>query len=468
MRRGDLARSTPFRLALTFGALFFGAFVLTGFVVYQLIELDMYQRHDKAVRQTFQSLAGTYDDDRIDFLDAVRVDIQAARHHNAVYLVIGHDGSKLAGNIPLIDVPDGWSTLPAASLGLRSDFEYRILAGPVRDTRLVVGESYRDIEDLKDLTLGSLAWTSILVLILSVTGGTLIATRAERRLQAVRETMDRIAHGDLAARIPLHGERDDIALLSHDINLALGRLQSNVEGMRQVSSDIAHDLKTPLNRLGISLEEARRKLVRGQSAEEEIDAADAEVQQINGTFEALLRIAQIESGARRARFEPLDLSKVIEEVAELFGGALEDAGMSIVTAVPGNPCMMEGDRQLIMQLFSNLVENVLRHCPKGTHARLFAEVTGDAIVSGVEDNGPGIPPDEREKVFRRLYRLERSRTSPGTGLGLSLVRAIADIHDASVILEDANPGLLAKVIFPRPQSRVATRQDSIPADSRTG
>jgi signal transduction histidine kinase len=281
-----------------------------------------------------------------------------------------------------------------------------------------------------------------------VAAGALIAGRAERRFQAVRETMDKVAHGDLAARIPLHGKGDDIALLSQDINLALGRLQSNVEGMRQVSTDIAHDLKTPLNRLGISLEEARRKLVRGQPAVDEIDAADAEVHQINGTFEALLRIAQIESGARRARFEPLDLNEVLEAVAELFGGALEDAGMSVATTVPGTPCMMEGDRQLLMQLFSNLVENVLRHCPKNTRLRLFAKVSGNAIISGVEDNGPGIPQDEREKVFRRLYRLERSRTSPGTGLGLSLVRAIADIHEAHIILEDAKPGLLAKVIFP--------------------
>jgi signal transduction histidine kinase len=449
MRRGDLARSTPFRLALTFGALFLGAFVLTGVVVYQLIKLDMYRRHDDAVRQTFLSLAGTYEDDRTDFLDAVRVDMQATRHRNEVYLAIGDDGSKLAGNVPLVDVPNGWSTLPAASLGLRSDFEYRVFAGPVRDTRLVVGESYRDIENLEDLTLGSLAWTSILVLILSVAGGALIATRAERRFQAVRETMDRVAHGDLAARIPLHGKGDDIALLSQDINLALGRLQSNVEGMRQVSTDIAHDLKTPLNRLGISLEEARRKLARGQPVEDEIDAADAEVQQINGTFDALLRITQIESGARRARFEPVDVKEVLEAVAELFSGALEDAGMSIETTLPVGPCTMEGDRQLLMQLYSNLVENVLRHCPKGTHVHLSARVTDNEITSRVEDNGPGIPSDEHENVFRRLYRLERSRTSPGTGLGLSLVRAIADIHEAHLILEDANPGLSVKVTFPR-------------------
>ena len=123
--------------------------------------------------------------------------------------------------------------------------------------------------------------------------------------------------------------------------------------------------------------------------------------------------------------------------------------MSIVTALPAGPVMMEGDRQLLMQLYSNLMENTLRHCPEGTRLRLFLRISANAITSGVEDNGPGIPPDERDKVFRRLYRLERSRTSPGTGLGLSLVRAIADIHEAQVILEDAEPGLLAKVISPR-------------------
>ncbi|MGN6466275.1 MAG: ATP-binding protein [Rhizobiaceae bacterium] len=448
MRRGELARSTPFRLAITFGVLFLGAFILSGLVVYQLIKHDMYRQHDQTVRRIFLSLAGTYDDDRTDFLDAVRDNMQATRHYNGVYLVVGSDGAKLVGNMPLIDIPDGWSTLPAASVGVRSHLEYRIFAGPVRDTRLVVGESYRDIEELENLTLGSLAWTSILVLALSLAGGTLIAARAERRLQTVRETMDRVARGDLAARIPLHGKSDDIAMLSNDINLALGRLQSNVEGMRQVSTDIAHDLKTPLNRLGISLEEARRKLARGRSADDDINAADAEVQQINNTFEALLRIAQIESGARRARFERVDLSKVIEEVAELFGGALEDAGMSVETSVSAGPCTIEGDRQLLMQLFSNLVENALRHCPAGTDVRLFATISGNAVISGVEDNGPGIPPHEREKVFQRLYRLERSRTSPGTGLGLSLVRAIVDIHDAHVTLEDASPGLLAKVTFP--------------------
>jgi len=448
MRRGDLARSTPFRLALTFGVLFFGAFVLSGFVVYQLIKWDMYKRHDVAVRQAYLSLAGTYEDDETDFLDAIRIDMKATHHRSQIYLAVDAGGTKLAGNIPVIEVPDGWSTLPASSLGMHSDLGYRIFAGPVRNTRLIVGESYRDIEGLEDLTFGSLAWTSLLILVLAIAGGALIAARAERRFHAVRETMEKVAHGDLAARVPLLGKSDDIELLSYDINLALGRLQNNVEGMRQVSTDIAHDLKTPLNRLGISLEEARRKLDRGQFVQDEIDAAAAEVQQINATFEALLRIAQVESGARRARFAPVDLNRVLQEVAELFGGAIEDAGMSVRTNLSANPSKVEGDRQLLMQLYSNLVENVLRHCSKGTDMRLFTMARSDGIIGGVEDNGPGIPLDERERVFRRLYRLERSRTSPGTGLGLSLVRAIADLHDGQVRLEDAKPGLSVMVTFP--------------------
>jgi hypothetical protein len=139
MRRGDLARSTPFRLALSFGVLFLGAFVLVGFIVYQFIKWDMYQWHDEAVRQTYLSLAGTYEEDEADFVDAVRTNAAAARGRDHVFLAMASDGSKLAGNVPAVDVPDGWSTIPAASLGLKSDLEYRIYAGPVRDTRLVVG-----------------------------------------------------------------------------------------------------------------------------------------------------------------------------------------------------------------------------------------------------------------------------------------------------------------------------------------
>ncbi len=448
MRRDSLARSTPFRLALSFGALFLAAMLLAGLSAFYLMRWDMYQHHDEAILQTFTVIAQSWDEDDGDFIEAVRSNIAAAHHSSNLYMATAPDGSVLAGNFKPIDVPDGWSTVPGKAVGLGHDLTFRLYAGRVQGDRLIVGESYEDIEALENTTLASFGWASIAVVLMALGGGGLIAVSAGRRFRAVRETMGRVAQGELGARIPLLGKGDDIDLLSRDINEALARLETNVEGMRQVSTDIAHDLKTPLNRLRITLEDARRKGGRGATVVGELDAAILEADSVNRTFEALLRIAQIESGARRARFTRVDLGDVLASVAELYGGAVEDAGLDLVTVLPASPCMVTGDRELLMQMYANLVENAIRHCPPGTSLRLAGDARSGRIVTVVEDNGPGVPPAEADKVFRRLYRLERSRGSPGTGLGLSLVKAVAELHGATIRLEDARPGLRAVVEFP--------------------
>jgi signal transduction histidine kinase len=448
MRRDNILRSTPFRLALSFGVLFLGAFFVTGLAAYEFMRWEISRWHDEAIRETFLTIAAAYDDDLGDFRDAVRTNAKATRHHSRVFLATAVDGSVLAGNISAASLPDGWSTAPAAALGLRGGRKYRLLAGPVKDYRLVVGQSDEDIEKLEDVALASFAWTSVVVILLALGTGSLIGIRAQRRFQAVSRTMDRVSHGELAARIPLLGKNDDIDLLSREINEALDRLATTVEGMRQVSNDIAHDLKTPLNRLRITIEEARRKQERGISVAEELDEAVLEADEINRTFEALLRIAQIESGARKARFAPVDLNEIVAALGEIYDSVAEDAGMSLDLALAEHIPAVAGDRELLVQMYSNLIENAIRHCPTGTRIRLATARLPDGIATSVEDNGPGIPPDERTKVLGRLYRLERSRTSPGTGLGLSLAKAVADLHGAAMRLEDAEPGLRVAVLFP--------------------
>ncbi|MBN9075116.1 MAG: hypothetical protein BGN87_03315 [Rhizobiales bacterium 65-79] len=448
MRRDNLARSTPFRLAVTFAVLFLIAILLTGFSAFWLIRWDMYRRHDEAILQAFAVIAATDDEDDGDFIEALRANIAATHHDNNLYLATAPDGSVLAGNIKPIDAPDGWSTIPGKVLGLGKYLTFRLYSGKVHGNRLIVGESYEDIEALEHTTLASFGWASIFVVLVALGGGTMIALRARRRFRAVSETMGYIAHGKLAARIPLLGKGDDIDGLSHDINEALARLEINVEGMRQVSTDIAHDLKTPLNRLRINLEEARRRPRLPPRIAEDLDAAILEADSINLTFEALLRIAQIEAGARRARFSEVDPAEAIMATAELYAGAIEDAGLTLTVDIPPGTPMLRGDRELLMQMYANLLENAIRHCPADARLRLVVRHRPGIVVTVVEDNGPGIPADEREKVFRRLYRLERSRTSPGTGLGLSLVKAVAELHGASVRLEDARPGLGVVVEFP--------------------
>ncbi len=261
--------------------------------------------------------------------------------------------------------------------------------------------------------------------------------------------MSDVSGGDLARRIPLEGNGDDIDVVATHMNQALDRLSALVEGMRQVSADIAHDLKTPLNRLKMTVEQAIEQGGRGEDVQTLLIDAREESDRINATFEALLRISQIEAGARKARFRPVDLSDIMASVAEIYSSVAEDSGQSLDFATrPASPCMVNGDRELLTQLFVNLVENAINHCPPMTRITLALQAEDDGFSASVSDDGPGIPEAERELVFRRLYRLDKSRTTSGSGLGLSLVKAIADLHAAHITLADRHPGLGITLLFP--------------------
>lgn len=450
MRRDSVLRSTPFRLALIFAVLFLGAFVITGISVYEFTQWELRGRQDEALLETFAVISAAYGDrDMTDLLDVVGTNIRATRDHERVFLVIGPDGRVLGGNLPAVALPPGWSNLSGRSLGLENELRYRLYSGTVDGTKLVVGSSLQEIDELQEIVLSSFAWASIVVGLLAVAGGALIARQVQRRFGAVRETMERVAHGELSARIPLLGKGDDIDFLSQDINEALGRLATTVEGMRQVSTDIAHDLKTPLNRLKLVVEEALTDPADQGAVRQALESASEEADQINRTFEALLRIAQIETGARRARFAPVDLAGLLGTVVEIYRDVAEDAGQTMRIETGDTPdVLIEGDRELLMQMYANLVENAIRHCPAKTAIRIAMTRRRDAVLTTVQDDGPGVPEAERGRVFRRLYRLEKSRTSPGTGLGLSLVKAVADLHDATIRLDDAGPGLRVEIAFP--------------------
>ncbi len=299
----------------------------------------------------------------------------------------------------------------------------------------------------------SFGWGTLIITGLAVAGGALLASRVQRRLDGIAATMVDVSHGRLDARIPLIGNGDDIDEVSAQVNAALDRLSSLVDGMKQVSANIAHDLKTPLNRLQMILEAAADKTAAGEAVSDDLADARAEGLQINETFDALLRIAQIEAGARKARFIDLDVNGVVEAIAEIYAEVAEDDGKSLSAKIfQGKECRIHGDWELLTQMFANLVENALRHCPPGTAIELSVTRQDDRILATVADDGPGIPAEERERVFQRLYRLDNSRSTPGSGLGLSLVRAIADLHGASIVLEDRHPGLAVVVSFPRVRS----------------
>jgi signal transduction histidine kinase len=227
-------------------------------------------------------------------------------------------------------------------------------------------------------------------------------------------------------------------------------LQRLIQSVNETSSDIAHDLKHPLGRLRQRLEVARGNAQSVAAFREVISGALGEIDTIVATFEALLRITQIEAGAGRQRFAPVDLAALIGNVAEVYGPVIEDEGLSLDwTIKPAPGVMVQGDRELLTQLFANIIENSIRHCPKGTRVTIRLLTAGDLAIARLCDTGPGIPEGERDKVFQRLYRLEKSRSRPGSGLGLSLVAAIAELHDAKIELSDNRPGLCVAIAFPR-------------------
>jgi signal transduction histidine kinase len=252
--------------------------------------------------------------------------------------------------------------------------------------------------------------------------------------------------GHLDQRVPERGTDDDLDRLARTLNRMLQRIGELIEGLRQVSSALAHDLRTPLTRLRQRLESARTGERSRPELESAIDAGIAEMDTILATFAALLRIAEVEAGARRAGFAEVDLAAVATNVVEAFAAPAEDERKMLVSSI--DPAVsVRGDRELLTQLLANLVENAIVHTPKDTRIEVRLDRTTSGGRLTVADDGPGVPVGERERIFAKFHRLDRSRTLPGNGLGLSLVSAIADLHGARLAVNDNGPGLRVTLDF---------------------
>ncbi|WP_340151974.1 HAMP domain-containing sensor histidine kinase [uncultured Sneathiella sp.] len=447
MLRANFNLSTPFRLALSFVALSSVTYFIAGFIVYDSSKREIAEIYDHRVAQLFQVLSGNNEQDLI---KSITQRIAVDRSRDTILLLATQDGKFIVGNMPVIRSKTGVSVITGDELGFNQDYQYRLLEGIVNGNRLVVGVSNAEIDELGEVLLNSFGWALFVAAALAATGAISVAIRAKRRLNALNETMEQVSAGDLTARIPLLGNNDDIDLISAKVNAALEHLSVAVEGLRQVSSDIAHDLKTPLNRLKIIIEAALDKSEKGINVEGELEAAARESDQINETFSALLRIAQIESGARKSRFSLVDVTEVLEKTADIYVDVASDAGMKLkCVSTQLEKAEIFGDRELLTQLFANLFENAIRHCPVNTQIEYFMVLGQNTVTVSIMDDGPGIPEPERKVVLRRLYRLEKSRTTAGSGLGLSMVKAIVDLHDAELSLEDHQPGLAVAVKFPK-------------------
>jgi len=324
---------------------------------------------------------------------------------------------------------------------------------------LLVAQDVHDRYLTERMFTTTLPWTVVLILILGAAGGALMSRNMLQRLDTINRTSGEIIAGDLSRRVPLNGSGDEFDVLAENLNRMLDRIERLMKGLREVTDSVAHDLRTPLNRLRNRLEESVARLnasgaPTNENKADEIERAIAETDKLIATFNALLLIAETDAGTTRAAMSVLDLGGVAADVVELYEPLAEERNVSLAL-LPGTDLVIEGNRSLVAQALANLVDNAIKYTPAGGKVRIRAVNTSAGVELSVADSGPGIPAADRQRVTERFVRLEASRSSPGTGLGLSLVVAVAHFHNAEFLLEDNVPaGLKAVLRFPKTAIRM--------------
>ncbi|MDH3472692.1 MAG: ATP-binding protein [Rhodospirillales bacterium] len=455
MRLNRLLGSSVFRLALVYLFLFSASVMaLVGFV-YWSTQASLTRQIDATIDAEITGLAEQFNQRGIlGLMRAIQRRADAGRHTRGIYILTDSNFAPLAGNLsawPDVEPEaDGWITFPldyAEQWGGGINYArgrvfdlggwYHLLVGhDVRERLLIAGR-------IRETVLLGIA----AVIGLTLLAGLLMSRRLLRQVDAINRTSQEIIAGDLSRRIPITGRGDEFDKLAGNLNAMLDQIERLLTGMKEVSDNIAHDLRSPLarmrSRLEVTLMEQPDSAAYREAISRTIDEADALLK----TFNALLSIAQAEAGASRRHFEALELGALLGDVSELYEPLAEERGQRLVVGLDGE-ARIRGDRDLLFQAIANLVDNAIKFAPdNGTVELSLAQANGRAEII-VADDGPGIPEVSRAKVLERFYRLETSRSTPGSGLGLSLVAAVAELHDGRLVLADNAPGLKASLALP--------------------
>ncbi|MGV1788588.1 MULTISPECIES: sensor histidine kinase [Agrobacterium] len=451
MLGGSFFKSTAVRLAIIYSSLFVFAYLGANVVAYQMVLGYLDDRLEAAVMERYREIETAFLTRGVSgAVDMVNSHGPAIRGQETIYTLQDPTGRVLAGNAALAAVPAGFSVLMPDN-HREGATGYKLLRGKLGDNDLVVGTSEGDTEQLARIVLLSFGWTTAIVFAVGLLGAAVLRYRARNRIFALSQAAHAIGHGELSRRLAVSPRMDEIDVLSSEVNVALGRLEASVTALKQVTTDIAHDLKTPIGRAFLALDDALNRdhpdEVKGAVA-----VALQELSSLAKTFDALLRIAQIESRSRRAQFVDIDLTDIVRDIHEIYDVIASEEGHLLRLVVPEEELRLLGDPDLIRQMLTNLLANSMRHTPAGSAIALELAHRGKGMALTISDNGPGIPQAERFRVLERFYRLDKSRTTEGSGLGLSMVKAICELHDASIELSDNAPGLKVTVIFPGDRS----------------
>ena len=463
-----MIRSASLRFAALFGLVFaFSALVLVAFLWFSTANL-LDRQIEAAINADAQGLVERWSEGGV---PALLLTIQERMGENvdddAIYEVSDPVGQWVAGNLgqwpQRVELPGIFYELSITRAGSRSLADVRRYDLP-GGFRLLVGRDVRGRVELRRLLTSALFSSMLVIAVLGAVGAFIIRNVFRRMVAEVSATADAIAGGDLSPRVRRSGRGDEFDRMAESINTMLERIAKLMDGVRQVSNAIAHDLRTPITRARARLEDAALHARSEAELRAGVERAVSDLDNVTAVFQALMRIAEIEVGARRSAFADVDLGPLLADLAELYGAVAEENGLNLHLEVPDTLAIL-GDRDLLQQAVANLLDNAIKFSPDGGQITLRAARVDRQVWLSVADQGPGIPEADRPRATERFFRGETARSTPGSGLGLALVQAVALLHEGRLMLDDAAPGLRATLALPAlPQMNIPSSAHH-PADS---
>ena len=446
-------KSSTFRLSMIYMLLFGGSvLVLLGFIYWSTVSY-LARQTDETINIEILDLTDRYTHDGLNGLTQILRERLSRRPAGAsVYLLTNKNLEPLIGNItrwPVnAKVVKGWLEFNLSDTHTSETHRARArlfrLSGGFM---LLVGRDIHDFELTQHRISMTLYWALGIMLVLGSLGSIMMARSTLHRIETINQISQEIISGDLSQRIPSRHTGDDFDILADNLNNMLDQIENLMESVRRVSDNIAHDLRTPLARLRNHIEEFHRNNHSDDQLNTELELALDEADGLLKTFNALLRIALIESQGDTSDFSKIDINRLIDDVMELYEPLAEDKQILFESSIK-TQLVFQGDRDLLFQALANLLDNAIKYTPVGGHIQLRLLKENKHVVLKLCDNGPGIPEDQYEKIFQRFYRLEQSRTTPGNGLGMSLVQVVMQRHHLKLTLTDNNPGLCVHIYFP--------------------
>lgn len=460
MRRTSSARqlfgSRVFRLTLVSALVFSITTVALVGLIYWSGTNAISRQIDATIDAEIKGLSEQYSQrGAIGLIRVIKRRSRTASRTGALYLLVGADGRPLAGNL------NRWPEVEPDHQGrIRFPLKWRLEGRNVESTgrarifnlrgglRLLVGQDLRERQSISNQLDAALIWGGLALVLLALATGALLSWIILRRMDTISTTSNEIIAGDLSRRVPLTGKGDEFDRLATTLNAMLDQNERLFRGLQEVAENVAHDLRSPLGRLRTRLETIQLTAMPPDERQEAIATAIGEADRLLRTFNAILKIAQAESGAPRRHFEPVGLNRLIEDLHELYEPIVDAAELDLICHLPPGRIQVQGDRGLLFQAAVNLIDNAIKYAGAGKQIVLSLSQVRDMISITVSDNGPGMPPEALERAKDRFYRVDESRTTVGSGLGLSLVDAVARLHGGTLRLEDNRPGLAARILLP--------------------